>query len=280
MRVLASFRVGGVRLHAMRRRASAALAVLACAALAPRARADAQVVITPTPAAAPTRGDVFARAQRLVNDGSGAEGRALVDSLLNATEPRSAEEAEVLYWRATLAENWDQAQRDYLRVMLEHERSPFAAPAMLRLAQGELMRADTAAAVRYLDRLLAAWPATTDATALRARLRPVVVATSPGDSARGPVAPAPTPAPASAAGAGRGTLAWSVQIAAFPTAEEAATLVAEMRERGYDVRVDGIAAPFRVRFGYYATRGAAAAAMQAYKDKERGDAFLAQVPRP
>lgn len=72
---------------------------------------------------------------------------------------------------------------------------------------------------------------------------------------------------------------WSVQIAAFPTADEAATFAAEMRLRGYDTRVDGIAAPFRVRFGRYATRGAAAAAMEAYKLKERGDAFLAQVPR-
>ncbi|HRN52863.1 MAG TPA: hypothetical protein PK788_05170, partial [Gemmatimonadaceae bacterium] len=113
---------------------------------------SAQVVVTPTPAAPPPRAAIFQRAQRLVNDGNGPEGRALVDSLLNATEPRSAAEAEVLFWRATLAENWDQAQRDYMRVMLEHERSPFAAPAMLRLAQGELMRADTAAALRYLER--------------------------------------------------------------------------------------------------------------------------------
>jgi hypothetical protein len=239
----------------------------------------AQVVITPAPAEPPPRAAIFQRAQRLVNDGNGAEGRALVDSLLNATEPRSAAEAEVLWWRATLAENWDQAQRDYMRVMLEHERSPFAAPAMLRLAQGELMRADTAAALRYLERSLREWPEFADGKALRDRLLAArSVAAAPATS---PSTPASAPSvPAAAGGVPSGAVAWSVQIAAFDTAEEAATFAAEIRTRGYETRVDGTVAPFRVRFGYYATRGAAAAAMEAYKLNERGDAFLAQARRP
>src|SRR5690606_1405153 len=57
-------------------------------------------------AADTARRTIFLRAQRLVNDGNGAEGRALLDSLLNATEPRAPEEAEILFWRATLAESW------------------------------------------------------------------------------------------------------------------------------------------------------------------------------
>ncbi len=229
-----------------------------------------------------TRAQVFARAQRLVNDGNGAEGRALVDSLLNATEPRSADEAEVLFWRATLAESWDQAQRDYLRVMLEHERSRFASAAMLRLAQGEAMRGDREAALRYLDRLLVEAPNAaerSDAIALRARLTAVAAQTPtvvPGPlpvQAPAPVTPAPRPP------AANGAMVWSVQIAAFPTAVEATAFAAEARGRGYDTRVDGVVAPFRVRFGRYATRSAAAAAMNAYKTRERSDAFLAQVPR-
>lgn len=245
----------------------------------------AQVVVMPAPAEPPTRAAVFQRAQRLVNDGNGPEGRALVDSLLNATEPRSAAEAEVLFWRATLAENWDQAQRDYMRVMLEHERSPFAAPAMLRLAQGELMRADTAAALRYLERSLLEWPEFADAKALRDRLHAARAVVGADPASPAPPVPAtdtpssPRPA-AGAAGVPSGAMAWSVQVAAFQTAEEAATFAAELRTRGYETRVDGTAAPFRVRFGYYATRGAAAAAMEAYKLNERGDAFLAQVRRP
>lgn len=247
------------------------------------------------------RTSAIRRAQRLVNDGNGAEGRALVDSLLNATEPRSPEEAEVLFWRATLAENWDQAQRDYLRVMLEHERSPFAASAMLRLAQGEAMRGDRDAALRYVDRLLAEAPSAPermDALALRARLLPTVATTAPA-AANTPTSPPlsptpnvpPVPAPAQTSStsappnsapspsAPSGAMVWSVQIAAFPSAAEAAGFAAEIRDRGYDARVDGVVAPFRVRFGRYASRAAAAAAMEAYKQKERGDAFLAQVPR-
>lgn len=245
----------------------------------------AQVVVTPRPVEPPTRAAVFQRAQRLVNDGFGAEGRALVDSLLNATAPRSPDEAEVLFWRATLAENWDQAQRDYMRVMLEHERSSFAPRAMLRLAQGELMRADTTASLRYLERSLLEWPDFAEARTLRDRVlaaRPVAAA--PADTARTTSAPAgaaATPRPSSTGAApASGTTAWTVQIAAFPTAAEAATFTAVIRERGYETRVDGTAAPFRVRFGYYATRDAAAAAMEAYKRNERGDAFLAQVRRP
>lgn len=246
-----------------------------------QAALHAQVVVTPAPAAPPTRADVFRRAQRLVNDGDGVAGRALVDSLLNVTEPRSADEAEVLFWRATLAENWDQAQRDYLRVMLEHERSAFAAPAMLRLAQGELMRGDTAAATRFLERSLTEWPNFAEAQELRARVRAAQGVARVNVPAAVPPAAAPsTPTPGTAPGVASGAMAWSVQIAAFQTAEEAATFAAEMRERGYETRVDGAVAPFRVRFGYYATRGAAAAAMEAYKQNERGDAFLAQVRRP
>jgi septal ring-binding cell division protein DamX len=254
--------------------------------------AQAQVVVTPRPEDPTPRAAIFQRAQRLVNDGFGSEGRALVDSLLNATAPRSADEAEVLFWRATIAENWDQAQRDYMRVMLEHERSPFAPRAMLRLAQGELMRADTVASLRYLERSLLEWPEYEDAKTMRDRLVATrAVAAAPADSTRTPSAASSVPssgaaaprapsAPSAGATVASGAMAWTVQIAAFPTAEEAATFAAEIRERGYDTRVDGVAAPFRVRFGYYATRGGAAAAMEAYKLNERGDAFLAQVRRP
>ena len=230
--------------------------------------------------AAALRAQIFLRAQRLVNDGNGAEGRALVDSLLNATEPRSADEAEVLFWRATLAESWDQAQRDYLRVMLEHERSRFAPAAMLRLAQGEAMRGDREAALRYVDRLLAEAPDAmerSDAIALRTQL----IAATAQTPAPVPL-PSPVPAttvPATPPAAPSGGMLWSVQIAAFQTSSEAVTFATQMRERGYDTRVDGSAAPFRVRFGRYASRAAAAAAMDAYKAKEQADAFVAQVPR-
>jgi septal ring-binding cell division protein DamX len=273
------------------------------------------------------------RAQRLVNDGVGAEGRALLDSLLERTEPRSGQEAEVLFWRATLAESWEVAQRDYLRLMLEHEGAPRAADAMLRLAQGEAARGDRPAALRYLERLAREAPesgARAEAGLWQGRLlvergsrdegcavlrstRPRVPAgalelenqyeyllrscatapASPSAPARPvtpvqlpPQAPSPSPRqsspqapPQSLPSRGSAELAWSVQVAALSTAAEAADFAAEVRGMGFDARVDGTTAPFRVRFGRFATRTEAQAAMTRYRAQARADAFLTQVPR-
>lgn len=271
----------------------------------------------------------FRRAQRLVTDGQGAEGRALVDSMLNAAEPGAPEEAEALFWRATLAESWEAAQRDYLRIMLEHDRSPRAGDAMLRLAQGESARGDREAAVRYLERLAREAPeAPARAEAglwhgrlliergerdagcgllreMRGRVRagavelenqydyllracpePGSVAPAPAPApvaANAPVPDAPTPRaappPTAAPTAAARGLIWSVQAAALSTVAEANAIVARLRARGYDARVDGTAAPFRVRFGMFPTRAAAAAALERYKAREKADAFLVEVPR-
>ena len=72
---------------------------------------------------------------------------------------------------------------------------------------------------------------------------------------------------------------WSVQVGALGSKAEADAFAAELRTLGYDARVDGTVAPFRVRFGRYATREEANRAMQAYKTRARADAFLTQVPR-
>jgi cell division protein FtsN len=72
---------------------------------------------------------------------------------------------------------------------------------------------------------------------------------------------------------------WSVQVGAFGTKTEADEFAAELRTIGFEARVDGTAAPFRVRFGRYPTRDAAQRAMQDYKTRARADAFLTQVPR-
>jgi hypothetical protein len=282
-------------------------------------------------AAPMTRADsaqaVYRRAQRLVSDGQGAEGRALADSMLNAAEPGSADEAEALFWRATLAESWEVAQRDYLRIMLEHDRSARAGDAMLRLAQGESARGDREAAVRYLERLAREAPEAPvrgeaglwhgrillergDREAgcgvlreTRGRVRPgalelenqydyllracpepgTAAPTSTPAAAQAPTAApalptAPAPTPATTPTAARGP-SWSVQAAALSTAAEANAVVARLRARGYDARVDGTSAPFRVRFGMFPTRAAAAAALERYKAREKADAFLVEAPR-
>lgn len=291
-------------------------------AASPVAVADAQGTTgAPRDSVAP----IFRRAQRLVNDGNGAEGRRIVDSVLNATEPRSPEEAEALFWRATLGESWDQAQRDYLRIMLEHERSPRAASAMLRLAQGEAARGDRDAAVRYLERLAREAPASAEraegalwhgrlliergarvdgCTILRER-RPTlapealelanqydyllrgcpaeVAAPEAAPREAAPAAPPPRaagqPPPSAPAAAATTGPAWSVQVAAYNSATEANALVVRLKAKGYEARVDGTTAPFRVRFGRFPTRAAANAAAESYRAAERAGAFVVEAPK-
>lgn len=346
---------GGTRLAVV----MLAVVMLAVISLAAGARPAIAQAITQASTQASTRAThadslqaIYRRAQRLVNDGQGAEGRALVDSMLNAAEPRSPDEAEALFWRATLAESWEGAQRDYLRIMLEHDRSSRAGDAMLRLAQGEAARGDRDEAVRYLERLAreapesearaegALWHGrfllergdrTNGCSVLRAgralvragqlemenqyeylirscpepgvvEATPVPPAppTTPRAAATTPAttpaaAPAPKPAttsatspantanapsPARPAGAAPlGAPMWSVQVAAVSTSTEAAAMVKRLRDRGYDARVDGSAAPYRVLFGRFPTRAAATAALDRYKTKEKAAAFLVEVPR-
>ena len=79
----------------------------------------------------------------------------LVDSMLNAAEPRSPEEAEALFWRATTR---GLVGIGTARLPAADARaravSPRAGDAMLRLAQGEAARGDRDAAMRYLERLM------------------------------------------------------------------------------------------------------------------------------
>jgi cell division septation protein DedD len=93
------------------------------------------------------------RARRLVNAGNAAAGRAVVDSVVQATPEGSPAFAEALYWRATLAETAERARRDYLRITLDFPIHARAADAILRLAQFEFARGDRVAARRYLEQL-------------------------------------------------------------------------------------------------------------------------------
>jgi cell division septation protein DedD len=116
--------------------------------------ADAQVAAHAT-APADT---LFAHAQRLVSEGQGAAGRALVDSLLAVAPAGSERYAEALFWRAALAADAASAERDYRRLSVEFPLSPRSADALMRLAQMELARGDDALALRHLERLNLEYP--------------------------------------------------------------------------------------------------------------------------
>ena len=101
---------------------------------------------------------VFARARQLVENGNGAAGRLLVDSVIAATSPDSAEYSEALYWRATLAASTADAERDYRRIVVEYGFSSRAGDALIQLAQLELARGDRDAAETHLRRFLIEQP--------------------------------------------------------------------------------------------------------------------------
>jgi cell division septation protein DedD len=315
-----------------------------------------------SPGRTPAADAAFRRAITLVNDGEGAAGRALLDSMVNAARPGSLELAEALYWRATVALSAVEAEQDYRRVILDHPLSPRIPDALLRLAQLELARADRENALRRLQRLDIEYPgypgrARTSYWMARAYLdqNDVARGCAAVTEARGRAAPndvelrnqidflalrCPTAAPPAIAGAEQPaapaagavsevappTLAasppaagseaatsgtpppaaperaaptapppaptappttpppareeassfWSVQVAAYNTRPPANALAERLRTRGYQARVDGTAAPFRVRIGEYPGRTAAVAALQEIKGRGM-DGFVVQV---
>lgn len=101
---------------------------------------------------------VFVRAQEMVSEGSAAAGRALVDSIVNATPPASPRYAEALFWRAALSARASDAERDYRVVVVDFPLSPRAEEALLRLAQLQLARGDREGALTHLRRLRADYP--------------------------------------------------------------------------------------------------------------------------
>ena len=79
--------------------------------------------------------------------------------------------------------------------------------------------------------------------------------------------PPPVKRPAETARSTTGTV-YSVQIAAYNVKSQATAMVAKLKKRGYEARVDGTVAPFRVRIGKYATQAQASAVQRSLKAKQ------------
>lgn len=172
----------------------------------------------------PAREALYRRAHRMVGEGLGDAGRAIVESLVVASPPGQPAHAEALFWRASLAPSAEVAERDYRRIAVEYPLSHRAPDALLRLAQLELARGDRALALRHLERLQLEHPmgpAHTRASYWRARILFEV-----GDL---PGACAAAGSAAAAAGLGDGEL--RAQLATF-----------ESRCRGVDTVAAGGAA--------------------------------------
>jgi cell division protein FtsN len=107
----------------------------------------------------PANDTLFRRARRLVGEGNGVTGRALVDSLLAAAAPGSTEYGNALYWHGALAPTAAEAERDYRRVIVEFPLAFYADDALLALAELEQARGDRASALAHLQRFVHDHPA-------------------------------------------------------------------------------------------------------------------------
>jgi hypothetical protein len=293
----------------------------------------------------------YIRAHRLVAQGRGDAGRAIVDSMLRVVATGTPEYAEGLFWRASTATRAEDAERDYLRIVIEYPLSPRAEDALIRLAEMEMLRGDRTRAQRHLQRLIVEHPngasrakasywlarlffeaneltrACNELSTARSKLpatdvelknqveyqaqRCVGVEMGGGggsgvggrgaDSGAGSrgvsggsatgvssntgasnpatasnartsspppasAAPPQTPPPASRLPL-PATRTFTVQVAAFPTRDAAATFMESLRAKGYEVRVWGTEAPFRVRIGTFATRAEAGVLAQEVRTK-------------
>ena len=135
-------------------------------------------------------------------------------------------------------------------------------------------------------------PAQTTAPAPTAQTTaPTTVAPAPAPAPAPPPAPVvttpprtnPTSAPPSAETTREqprpsvpGSSAWSVQVAAYNSKSQADAMVVTLKRNGYEARVDGTAAPYRVRIGRYATQGQASAVQRSLKAKKI-DGFVVQA---
>jgi cell division septation protein DedD len=91
-----------------------------------------------------------------------------------------------------------------------------------------------------------------------------------------PPAPVETPRNDPPATAPTGSGSWSVQVAAYNVRSQADAAVARLKKNGYEARVDGGAAPFRVRIGRYQTQAQASAVQRSLKAKKI-EGFVVQV---
>lgn len=109
---------------------------------------------------------------------------------------------------------------------------------------------------------------------------PMQVPTAPRDAKPTMIEPPPKesyPKPASSDASGDGQ--YTVQIAAYNVKSQAAAMVAKLKKRGYEARVSGNSAPFRVRIGRYATEAQATAVMRSLKAKQISGFVVKAEPR-
>jgi cell division septation protein DedD len=146
-----------MRSHAtsIRRLLTTLAAALCCFAEPADAQAGAAVQAPPP---LPANDSIFRRARRLVSEGNGAAGRALVDSMVRVSSEGTPDYGNAIFWRGALAETAAEAERDYRRVIVEYPLSPYTDDALLSLAELEQARGDRTGAFQHLQRFVREHP--------------------------------------------------------------------------------------------------------------------------
>ena len=127
---------------------------------APRSMFILAVVLTTHP---PTRLSAqseprLVAAVKLAQDGQGDSARASLRRMLDATPTGDSLYPQILYTLGMVADNTDDRQRLFQRVVIEYSTSNWADESLFRLAQVAYASSDWPAATRYLDRIRADFP--------------------------------------------------------------------------------------------------------------------------
>ncbi len=132
--------------------------VFALATTAILVRSSGAQDVAPARASTPPSDSIYQRARRLVSEGDGAAGRAIVDSILRTAAEGTPVYGDALFWRGALAETAAEAERDYRRVIVEYPLSRYADDALLSIAELEQARGDRTAAYQHLQRFVREHP--------------------------------------------------------------------------------------------------------------------------
>jgi len=134
------------------------IAPLAGAQTTPPVADSAAAPSASDPIPRPANDSLFRHARRLVSEGNGAAGRALVDSLLAASDPATPAYGDALYWHGALAPTAAAAEADYRRVIVEYPLAYYSGDALLAIAELEQARGDRVGAMQHLHRFVREHP--------------------------------------------------------------------------------------------------------------------------
>lgn len=274
----------------------APLVLLLALAPASRARAQADSLFTDS---------LLNAAVRLATEGQSDSARALVRGRLKALSPADTAYPPALYAAGVVASNADSALTYFRKVSIEYSPSPWAAPALVRLAQFAYAARDFGTAVTSAERVLSDYPVTTARAgaaywAGRAllelnQLAPACTRMQQAEAEAGPdvetanrarfylqrcQAAAPPPPPDTATAAAQ-PVAFTVQVGAVRSAGAANDLMRRLTQYGYQPRAvrdpDGL---LKVRVGPYRTRVEAQRVAATLKRRLGGSPFVVEESRP